>query len=114
MTLFESLASALPTGFLVQEGGAHFEPVLPGLILLLPLLGFLINGALALQSAQASSRALREGGEWDPIKASPRPSTHTLPSLIGPGVMLVAPERRPLDPPTNPMRPLPVPPGARP
>ena len=90
MTLFESLAAVIPAGFLVQEDGAHFEPVLPGLILLLPLLGFVANGVLALQAARESSRALREGGEWDPIKASPRPSTHTLPSLIGPGVMLVA------------------------
>ncbi len=84
MTLFEPLTSML------QSGEAHFEPFLPGLILLLPLLGFVLNGFLALRSAAGSSRALREGGEWDPFKTEPRPATHTLPSLIGPGVMLGA------------------------
>ena len=90
MTLFEPFLALLPPLPALQEEAAHFEPFLPGVILLLPLLGFLLNGILALQASRDSSRALREGGSWDPIKSDPRPSTHTLPSLIGPGVMLVA------------------------
>jgi NADH-quinone oxidoreductase subunit L len=37
-----------------------FEPLLPGLILLLPLLGFAVNGALALVSGGRSAKLLRE------------------------------------------------------
>ncbi|MDH3225081.1 MAG: proton-conducting transporter membrane subunit, partial [Gemmatimonadota bacterium] len=84
MTLFEPLTS------LLQGGEAHYEPFLPGIILLLPLLGFALNGFLALRSAAGSSRAVREGRAWDPFETEPRPATHTLPSLIGPGVMLGA------------------------
>lgn len=73
-----------------QGEGGHFEPVLPGVILLLPLLGFVANGILALRSSRESSRAVREGREWSPFDGERRPSTHTLPSLIGPGVMLLA------------------------
>ena len=70
-------------------GGAHFEPFLPGLIILLPLLGFVLNGVLALRHATASADAVRAGGELD-LDEGGRPSTHTLPSLIGPGVLLAA------------------------
>ena len=68
------------------EGG-HFEPFLPGLIVLLPLLGFLLNGGLALWHARASADAVRAGGELDLGDAASRPATHTLPTWIGPGVM---------------------------
>ncbi len=70
---------------------AQWEPLLPGLIVLLPLLGFVLNGALALRSARDSSAALRAGREWSPFGADgSRPPTHALPTWIGPGVMLVA------------------------
>ena len=79
---------------LVQEGAetaaeAAFEPFLPGLILLLPLLGFLVNGALALASGKRAADVARAGGEWT-LPEDDRPSTHTLPSLVGPGVLLAA------------------------
>ena len=71
------------------EGAAHFEPFYPWLIVLLPLLGFVINGVLALRHAVASADAVRAGGELD-LDEGGRPSTHTLPSLVGPGVLLLA------------------------
>ncbi|MDT8339946.1 MAG: NADH-quinone oxidoreductase subunit L [Longimicrobiales bacterium] len=67
----------------------HFEPLLPGLIILLPLLGFLVNGALALYHARRAAVVIREGGEYD-LDTGGRPATHTLPSWVGPGVMLGA------------------------
>ncbi len=75
--------------FPMQDAG-HWEPVMPGLIVLLPLLGFVLNGLLALRAATRSSAAVRAGEEWDPFGSGARPPTHTLPTLIGPGVMLVA------------------------
>jgi len=74
----------------IQEGAAQFEPFLPGLVVLLPLLGFALNGFLALKHARLSADAVRAGGELDLDGPSGRPATHTLPSLIGPGVMLGA------------------------
>ena len=79
---------------LVQEGAetvaeAAFEPFLPGLIILLPLLGFLVNGALALVSGKRAADVARAGGEWT-LPETDRPATHTLPSLVGPGVLLAA------------------------
>ena len=71
---------------LVQEA-AHWEPLLPGWIILLPLLGFLANGYLALRAAARSSAAVRAGREWDPFAGDSRPLTHTLPTWIGPGAM---------------------------
>ena len=83
-------AVAVPgPGPLVQEA-AHWEPLLPGLIILLPLLGFIVNGYLALRAAAHSSAAVRGGGEWDPFAGNTRPVTHTWPTWIGPGVMAIA------------------------
>ncbi len=65
----------------------HFEPFLPGLIVLMPLLGFIANGYLSLRHARVSADAVRRGSEFDLGDASSRPSTHTLPTWIGPGVM---------------------------
>ena len=75
--------------------GEHFHPVLPGLIVLLPLLGFLANGLLALTAGVRSSHAVRSGHDGDHGHGhdhghAAKPFTHTLPSLIGPGVMGVA------------------------
>ena len=65
-------------------GGANeWSPVLPGLVILLPLLGFVVNGALALTHARRSADAVRAGGELD-LSAGGRPLTHTLPTWIGP------------------------------
>jgi len=65
------------------------EPFLPGLIVLLPLLGFVVNGALALVHARRSADVVRGGGEWE-LPETDRPATHTWPSIVGPGVMLAA------------------------
>ncbi len=72
-----------------QESG-QWEPVLLWLIVLLPLLGFAINGVLALRAAGRSAAALRAGHADEPFPGGARPWTHTLPSWVGPGVMLVA------------------------
>ncbi|MEX0911885.1 MAG: hypothetical protein WD031_00535, partial [Gemmatimonadota bacterium] len=77
-------------GGIIQEGAAQFEPFFPALVVLLPLLGFALNGFLALKHARLSADAVRAGGELDLDGPSGRPATHTLPSLIGPGVMLGA------------------------
>lgn len=71
------------------EGAHEWSPVLPGLVILLPLLGFVINGALALTHARRSADAVRAGGELD-LAAGDRPLTHTLPTWIGPGVIGLA------------------------
>ena len=68
----------------------HWEPVLPGLIVLLPLLGFVLNGFLALRAAGRSSAAVRAGQDWNPAVGARRPATHTWPTWIGPGVMALA------------------------
>ena len=83
-----ALASALPAA--APQEAAHWEPFLPGLVVLLPLLGFVANGFLALRAARRSSAAVRAGKEWSPIAGSVRPRTHTLPTWIGPGVMAAA------------------------
>jgi len=70
--------------------GGEFHPFLPGLVVLLPLLGFLANGWLALQHGRASADAVRAGGELDLGDRASRPLTHTLPTWIGPGVLALA------------------------
>ena len=70
--------------------GVSWEPVLPGLIVVLPLLGFVINGFLALRAARWSSAAVRSGEEWNPFAGKSLPATHSLPTIVGPGVMLLA------------------------
>jgi NADH-quinone oxidoreductase subunit L len=72
------------------EAGGEFHPFLPGLVVLLPLLGFLANGVLALMHGKASADAVRAGGELDLGDRASRPMTHTLPTWIGPGVMAAA------------------------
>ena len=80
-------------GVLPASGG--FDPLLPGLILLLPLIGFALNGGLALSSGIRGARLLREGigaqgedGHHGSGDAHGKPAlTHRLPTLIGPGVM---------------------------
>ena len=66
-----------------------WEPFLPGLIILLPLLGFAINGALALSAARKSADAVRAGSEFDFFENG-RSASHSLPTWVGPGVMLLA------------------------
>ena len=73
----------------LEESQAAWEPVLPGLIILLPLLGFAINGALALSAARKSADAVRAGGEFDFFEHG-RPATHSLPTWVGPGVIFLA------------------------
>jgi len=93
MSTIQLLATGMPLTTQATDAGG-FEPLLPGLILLLPLIGFLANGILALRAGSASADRLRSGeggGEGDPGDGeSPRPLTHTLPTWIGPGVMLGA------------------------
>ena len=88
--VFAGLALVFQGGQAAPETTAAFEPFYPGWIILLPLLGFLINGVLALRHARASAAAVRAGGELDLEGDGGRPVTHTLPSLIGPGVLLAA------------------------
>ena len=89
--MYASLAAMMFQGGQASTGAeVHFEPFLPGLIVLLPLIGFMINGFLAMRHANASADAVRAGGELDLGEPGNRPSTHTLPSLVGPGVMLGA------------------------
>jgi NADH-quinone oxidoreductase subunit L len=87
--------------FLIQAAGeaagSHgggFEPFLPGLIVLLPFLGFVINGALALISARRGADLVRSGSDGDETEhhgpPGPKPATHALPTFIGPGVVLLA------------------------
>ena len=85
-----SLLAVAQGGQAVAADAAHFEPFLPGLVVLLPLLGFLANGFLALRHARDSADAVRGGGELDLGDASSRPATHTLPTWIGPGVLAAA------------------------
>jgi NADH-quinone oxidoreductase subunit L len=82
-----SLAAAWQGGGQAAAAAGAFEPFLPGLVVLLPLLGFLANGFLALRHARHSADAVRAGGELDLGDASSRPATHTLPTWIGPGVL---------------------------
>jgi NADH-quinone oxidoreductase subunit L len=70
--------------------GDAFEPFLPGLVILLPLLGFILNGVLALAASRRSADALRGGAELDFFKGGKRPLTHSLPTWIGPGVIGLA------------------------
>jgi NADH-quinone oxidoreductase subunit L len=82
----------MPFALLQEEAaaaGGEFHPFLPGLIVLLPLLGFLVNGTLALVAATRSADAVRAGGDWK-LPVEGRPATHTLPTLIGPGVLAAA------------------------
>jgi NADH-quinone oxidoreductase subunit L len=103
------IAQALDETAAVEQVG-EFHPFLPGLILLLPLLGFLINGILGLISGVRSADALRvpddhgEGGseaahgsaakgthdghEGDRMGALPL--TQALPTWVGPGVLGIA------------------------
>jgi NADH-quinone oxidoreductase subunit L len=83
------IAMAQGGGQAAAEAG-HFEPFLPGMVILLPLLGFLANGWLALRHGRESANAVRAGGELDLGEAGSRPVTHTLPTWIGPGVMAIA------------------------
>jgi len=73
----------------LEEPQGAWEPLLPGLIILLPLLGFAINGALALSAARKSADAVRAGREFDFFENG-RPASHSLPTWVGPGVMLLA------------------------
>ena len=58
--MIASLAAVVQGGQAAAEAG-HFEPFFPGLVVLLPLLGFALNGILALQHARASADAVRDG-----------------------------------------------------
>jgi len=73
----------------VQGAGAPFEPFLPGLVVLLPLLGALVNGVAALVAARRSAEVVRGGGEWT-LPDHRRPLTHRIPTWVGPGVVGVA------------------------
>ena len=65
------------------------NPSFRGSSSLLPLLGFAINGALALSAARKSADAVRAGGEFDFFENG-LPRTHSLPTWVGPGVVLLA------------------------
>ncbi|HET7276265.1 MAG TPA: NADH-quinone oxidoreductase subunit L [Longimicrobiaceae bacterium] len=71
MLVLQEVAGAVPHN--------SFEPILPGLIVLLPLIGFVINGIASLVAVRDTSRE-RAVSPW----------TQRLPSIVAPGVMLVA------------------------
>ena len=79
-----SVAQAVAPG-----GGEAFEPLLPGLILLLPLLGFAGNGILALAAARVGAAKVRSG-EAGAGGAPERRLAHTLPTWLGPGSVALA------------------------
>jgi NADH-quinone oxidoreductase subunit L len=87
-------ATALMTaGLMAQEAQAGFEPFLPGLIILLPFLGFLANGTLALVRGTRAAGVLRsaEGKAEHPEQAPTLPPPPSrLPTWIGPGVIGLA------------------------
>jgi NADH-quinone oxidoreductase subunit L len=89
LMLFQEAAEQAAEAAEHAVAGGEFHPFLPGLVVLLPLLGFLVNGWLALSSARKTAALVREGKEWK-LADEKRPATHTLPSLVGPGVMLAA------------------------
>ena len=78
------------TALALPQEAESWEPLLPGLVVLLPLAGFAVNACLALAAARRSSAAVRAGREWDPFQGSVRPRTHRWPTWVGPGVMLAA------------------------
>jgi NADH-quinone oxidoreductase subunit L len=81
---------ALLQGAGAAAGAGEFHPLLPGLVILLPLVGFAVNGVLALMHGKTSADAVRAGGELDLGDRASRPLTHTLPTWVGPGVLGVA------------------------
>ncbi len=105
MTDLEILATGL---IQVEPQGpvGAFDPVFPGLILMLPLVGFLTNGILALIAGSRRAQLIRnsasEGGESSFVEMGSDSSahdggapltsrlTHRLPSWIGPGVVGLA------------------------
>lgn len=103
----------------VAETAAHgaFHPTLLGWIVLLPLLGFLVNGAAAFAAARRRPRPLLHGAAHEPSEEelhahvddghpaeieeardhdhdghaeAPHGWTHQLPTWVAPGVMLAA------------------------
>ncbi len=91
MALLENLAVPSMGSFALlgwgQAPGAAFEPLLPGLILLLPLLGFLINGVLALRAGGRSADRIRAGSHEEVNATGP---DRTTPTWVGPGVVGLA------------------------
>ncbi len=85
--------SGLGSGPIAQTellpGGEAFEPLLPGLIILLPFLGFAANGALALVSAARGAERVRSGDAGMGNTAT-QSLTHTLPTWLGPGSVALA------------------------
>ena len=75
-----------PLSGLLQEGAqpAAYEPVLPGLIVLLPLLGFLVNGVLAIRVGARAAAAVRAGADGAEHQDDGHKRWVT---LVGPGVV---------------------------
>ncbi len=76
-----------PVPGLIQEGSpAGFEPVLPGLVVLLPLFGFLFNGIAALGAGRRAAAALRAGSDGSPPMRSGDGHKRWV-TLVGPGAI---------------------------
>ena len=82
--------AAGPAAQAVAHGaGEAFEPLLPGLILILPLLGFAGNGILALAAAREAAVQVRSG-EAGAGGGAERRIVRSLPTWLGPGSVALA------------------------
>ena len=72
----------------LPQGGtpAGFDPVLPGLIVLLPLLGFLVNGILAMRAGVRAAAVVRAGNDG-PDHPHAADGHKRWVTLVGPGVL---------------------------
>ena len=77
-----------PLSGLIQETAqsAGYEPVLPGLIVLLPLLGFLVNGILALRVGGRMADVVRAGSESEGHSLADDGHKRWV-TLVGPGMV---------------------------
>jgi NADH-quinone oxidoreductase subunit L len=104
LTLLQEAAHAAPAA---AEAGHAFEPVLPWLIVLLPLLGFVFNGLLAIIAAQRALPKLPPVGDpyydhaHEPEKGRPHADSHQY-ALASGGLAPEASEQEGMDPGTRP------------
>ncbi len=77
------------SGFPQEGASAGYEPLLPGLIVLLPLLGFLFNGILAMRVGARMAAAVRAGAD-EAADGHSGDGHKRWVTLVGPGVVGVS------------------------